>query len=309
LGDDEGHYTIGSVTYLKGSVYAPIFEEDMPVQIWTGSATMTEQYKNSLEANYLWKLGLIINISNISKKTDENNTPGDCDNIICTVSYLKDLNDVDETIEKNVSPNRIRLILGSDPMIPTTIEEAHLALIGGEEIIQIQTTNDNSSSILQQHLEQQPQQPEIDENTGLSTWGTVSIRNVSIHHELKEERARIRAQRKAESEREKQKEKEKEARLMEEAKHANADDSALGAYDVWSTATTANNGKGGGYKGVNIHSEVKIDISDTAKSLSEGKVNVQFKKRKDGNGGSSSSFKKVKKVQNQRKTFADDDDE
>eukprot|EP00957_Ditylum_brightwellii_P161091 12264839-Ditylum_brightwellii.AAC.1 len=119
---------------------------------------------------------------------------------------------------------------------------------------------------------------------------------------------------------------------MEEAKHANGDDSALGAYDVWSTS-----GKGG-YKGVNIHGGIEASSSSSAKvggerkevvqagALSKGKGMVAFKKRKmivtnsssaaaaeEGKGvktGSTNfmfSKKMNKKKKHRRTTFADDD--
>ena len=67
---------------------------------------------------------------------------------------------------------------------------------------------------------------------------------------------------------------------MEEAKYANAHDSALGAYDVWSSATSAVEGKTAAYKGVDIHKETKVEVADTAKSLSKGMGSVAFKKKK-----------------------------
>ncbi len=51
---------------------------------------------------------------------------------------------------------------------------------------------------------------------------------------------------------------------MEEAKYANAHDSALGTYDVWSSWTLAVEGKTRAYKGVDITKETKVDIADTA---------------------------------------------
>ena len=86
---------------------------------------------------------------------------------------------------------------------------------------------------------------------------------------------------------------------MEEAKVANADDSALGSYDVWT-------GGKAGYKGVDIMKNDKVDVAVTAKSLSKGKGSVAFKKV----GSGSSMFKgKAKKKKNRRVTSADDDDE
>ena len=88
-------------------------------------------------------------------------------------------------------------------------------------------------------------------------------------------------------------------RKMEEAKVANADDSALGSYDVWT-------GGKAGYKGVDIMENDKVDVAITAKSLSKGKGNVAFKKV----GSGSSMFKgKAKKKKNMRVISADDDEE
>ncbi len=274
LEPDEGHYIIDDKTYLEGSIYYPIFEEEMPVQIWIGSLTLSADYRKSKEAFSLWKTGIIIRTR---EPKGDSTTKNEC---ICDVAYLRDVNDNDETIEEDVSVERLRLILGSDDMIPKTIEESRLQLMGGEQIIEV-----DDGTV------------EIDENTGLSTFRTVSVRKVTVSQEVKDERARVRAKRREDMEKEKNKLKEIEARKMEEAKHANADDSALGAYDVW--------GKGG-YKGININAEVKLDVSDTAKSLSEGKKNITFKKK---GGEKQSAFKATKKKQNQRKTFADSDDE
>ena len=249
----------------------------MPVQIWTGSPTINVEYRKSDEVKEMWKTGIILRV--------RRNTKPDAEEIVtCDVSYLNNLNDEDETIEKNVIGERLRLILGADDLIPATIEEARLSLMGGEEVTTM------STGVAQ-----------IDENTGLTSWGTVSVRKVTVSQEVKEERARIRAKRREQLEKEKTKEKEIEARKMEEAKHTNADDSALGAYDVWSTSS----GKGG-YKGVQIHTDAKVEVSDMAKSLAKGKIGVKFKK---AGSNKNSIFKRAKKKQNRRKTFADDDDE
>lgn len=273
LEPDEGHYVIDDKTYLEGTIYYPIFEEDMPVQIWMGSNTMSAEYRKSKEALNLWKTGLVVKV--IPAKEDSSTVESKFH-----ISYLRDGNDDDETIEKDVTVDRLRLILGSDDLIPKTIEESRLQLMGGEELINV------DDGIL-----------EIDENTGFSTFRTVSVRKVTVSQEVKEERARVRAKRRDDVEKEKNKMKEIEERKMEEAKHANADDSALGAYDVWGR---------GGYKGININAEVKLDVCDTAKSLAEGKTNVTFKKKVNGQN---SAFKATKKKQNRRTTFADSDDE
>ena len=276
LKPDEGHYQRDQNTYLEGGIYASIFEEDMPVQIWTGSSTITSEYRKSDEAQEMWKTGIILRIHKHS-----NSDEGNASDILCDVSYLKDLNDEDETIEKKVVGDRLRLILGSDELIPATIEEARLSLMG-EEIISM----DNGT------------EAQIDENTGLSGWGTVSIRKVTVSQEVKEERARARAKRREELEKEKSKERDAEARRMEEAKHTNADDSALGAYDIWSTSGNV------GYKGVKLQTDSKIDASDCAKSLAKGRTDVKFKTT---GASKKAMFERAKKKQNRRKTFADDD--
>jgi hypothetical protein len=149
--------------------------------------------------------------------------------------------------------------------------------MGGEEEI---LPNDGSK-----------QQEEMDEATGFTSWATVSIKKTTMHQELKEERARLRQKRKEDAEQADRVKREADARRMEEAKVANADDSALGAYDVYSRSKE-------GYKGVDIHGEAKVGVHDLGKKLSEGKTDVGFKK---------SAFKSKKKKQNRRTTSADDD--
>lgn len=273
LAPDEGHYSIDDKTYLEGSAYYPIFEEEMSVEIWIGSDTTSRMYQISKEASSFWKSGIILKIR--GSKDDR-----DGKDVKCIIAYLKNQDDDDETIDKDVTADRIRLILGSDNLLPKTIEESRLQLMGGEEIINV------DDGIV-----------EIDENTGLSTFKVVSLRKVAVSQEVKDERSRARAKRREEEEKEKSKEKEIETRKMEEAKHLNADDSALGAYDVW--------GKGG-YKGISINADVKLDVHDTVKSLSEGKTNVKFKKT---SAIKKSIFKGSKKKQNRRKTFADSDED
>jgi len=320
---NEGHYTIGDVTYLEGEAYAPILEPDMPIQLWIGPNDTPKKRQHSIEMMTLWKMGLIL------KVYDKEETITTCD-----VAYLRSPTDTDETIEKSIPTNRIRILLGSDDnddddddgMIPNTLEEARLMLLGGEE--EIMTTDDpqqsqNESSLLV-----------VDENTGLSSWGTVSIRRVTVQKENKEERSRQRQKQRDEKRLQEEKERERLERKMEEAKHANGDDSALGAYDVWSTS-----GKGG-YKGVNIHGGIESSSSSAkvggerkevvqAGALSKGKGMVAFKKRKmtvtnsssaaaaaaaeEGKGvktGSTNfmfSKKMNKKKKHRRTTFADDD--
>lgn len=261
LAPDEGHYTHGDKTYLEGPSFAEVLEEDMPIQIWTGSGFANLGEKKLPEKDHYWRNGLVLAVRKSSK--DESG-------IVLDVAYLMQPTDEEETLEKSVSPSRIRIILGSDESIPDTLEEARL-MVMGEEVTEVQEA------------------VEMDENTGLSGWGTVSIRKTTARSEVKEERARIRQKKREERAKAEEDRKKAEERRMEEAKVENADDSALGAYDVW------NAGKSG-YKGVDINQEAKLDVQDTAKSLAKGKGPVGFK-----------SFKKGKKKQNRRTTSADDD--
>jgi len=324
LADDEGHYVLNtsdgtSSTYLEGKVYAPILEEDVPIQIWTGETTASEMASveremRRLDRQHLWKMGLVVRVRKREKggkdtghgdggksgSVEESLNGGEKDatasppeakdggHIMVDVAYLRNPTDENETIEKAVEPYRIRLLLGSDEMIPSTIEEARLDLMGGEEIINDADVSSGAAAA-----------PAIDENTGLATWGTVQVRKVSANRQIKEERARARAKRREEAERARQQERQEQERKMEEAKVANADDSALGSYDVWS-------GGKAGYKGVDIARSDKVDVADTAKSLAKGKGGVAFKKRKSGGGGGS-AFKNAKKKANRRVTSADDD--
>ena len=314
LAADEGHYTLGEGddkrTYLEGKVYAPILEEEMPVQIWIGdddapTSSMEQEMKRD-DRQHLWKMGLVVKVRKLQKKQPtakggfieegaESHLRGN-DNyeeeIAVDVAYLRNSNDEDETIEKAVQPHRLRLLLGSDEMIPGTIEEARLDLMGGEEIIETHADDGTAGGA-------GAAAPIIDENTGLATWSTTTVRKVSANREAKEERARIRAKRREEAERARQQERDLNERKMEEAKVANADDSALGSYDVWT-------GGKAGYKGVDIMKNDKIEVSDTAKSLAKGKGTVAFKKV----GSGSLMFKaKAKKKKNRRVTSADDDDD
>ena len=267
-----GHYDVEGTTYLEGQIYAIVLEEGMPIQLWMGSTLATDAERRDLRNSNYWKMALLAKV--VRKRGEESN-------VSCHVSYLQKPTDDDETLESNVPPSRIRLVLGSDPSIPSTMEEAHLALMGGEQTIHV--SNDTTAIVA-----------EIDENTGLSGWTTTTIRKVSSQYEANQEKKRKREHEKELDEYKEKKEREIQARKMEEAKYANAHDSALGAYDVWSSSTSAVEGKTRAYKGVDITKETKVEVSETAKSLSKGLGNVAFKK-------------KVPKKKNVRITSADDD--
>lgn len=254
----QGHYDNDGNTYLEGPTFQEILEEDMPIQLWTGPTMANLEEKRLLERNQFWTNALVATVRK---------AVGKC---VVHVAYLASSEDTDETVEKNVALDRIRVILGGDDSIPETLEEARLLAMGGEDI------------------KVKPVKEEIDEATGFTSWSTVAIKRTTVRQETKEERARLREKRKQETLEKEAQDKEAEARRMEEAKVSNADDSALGAYDVWGQ---------GGYKGVDIHKEADLKVEDTAKSLASGKTNVGFKKKK-----------KPARSRNRRTTSADDDD-
>lgn len=294
-----GHYELDGTIYLEGQVYASILEKGMPVQLWMGNSAATHSEKRDLRNFTNWKMALLAKIVTKRRGNDGGSGGGGDDEsegrISCHVSYLQNINDDHETLESNVHPSRIRLVLGSDPMIPSSIEEAHLALMGGEQTI-ILSSNDKDSN--NNRSSTTATEDGIDENTGLSGWSTTSIRKISSHYEQNQEKKRKREHEREVAEYKVKKEREIQARKMEEAKYANAHDSALGAYDVWSSSNSAVVGEGGAatrsYKGVDITKEVQVEVADTAKSLAKGMGNVAFKK-------------KTLKNKNVRRTLADDD--
>jgi WW domain-binding protein 4 len=278
IGEQDGHYTHEGHTYLEAIVFGDMLEEDMPLEIWTGSLLASLAEKRLPERHVHWQWGLVAAVRQKLSAVDHE------DRLVVDVAYLRDPDDAQETLQKSVPLNRVRLVLGkgdaADDMIPATLVEARIMAMGGEEEI-VPESGDGS---------QQPPE-EMDEATGFTSWATVSIKKTTIHQELKEERARLRHKRKEDAEQADRVKREADARRMEEAKVANADDSALGAYDVYSRSKE-------GYKGVDIHGEAKVDVHDLGKKLSEGKTDVGFKK---------SAFKSKKKKQNRRTTSADDD--
>jgi len=278
--DDAIAQNTKTTTYLEGPIFFGLLCEEMPIQIWSGPPTCSSIEKRLPQNRMYWKNALVLNVKNNkleAKDEDRIQRPS------VHVSYLKELNDTEETIEKNVPVNRIRIILGSDKSIPDTVEASRLLILGGEEI---QVTNNDDKD-------------ETMEATGLSKWSTVAIKKTSVLQEtrdekekLKEQRRQVRSERDAEQKR-------AEARRMEEAKVSNADDSALGAYDIW--------GKGQ-YKGVDILNEIDCPVEDTAKRLAPEPISVT-----DATGasrGGKISFRKRTKKKgagvSRRRTSADD---
>jgi len=287
---EEGYYTVGDQTFLCGHIFYEILEVDMLVEIFTGSSTMTKEYQQSLDALPLWKTGVILAIhGNKTNVTNNNNNNNNDESdpqqqqpprLSFDISYLNNINDEDETIETKVDPIRLRLRMGMDDSTPKTLEEAELALLGGEDIVTFQQDLSNM---------------DIDENTGLSKWGTVSVRKVTTSHEVKEERKRQKVQKQEEHDRRLHESKEHDRRRMEETQQLHGLDSALGAYDVFNTMK--------GYKGVVIHDEVNqrpLLQQLLPPPLHSGSVSISFKAK------SNAQNQNKKKL---RKTKADDSDD
>ena len=260
---DEGHYEYDGKIYLEGPVFGDLLEIDMPVQIWTGSHLASLQEKRLPERDMLWKNAIVA-------ATRQGTAH---------IAYLAAPTDADETVEKNVPLDRIRIILGADETIPDTLEEARIMATGGEhEIVK------GSEKL------------EVDEATGLTGWSAVTIKRTTVRQEVKEERARLREKRKEETKEKEAKEREGQARKLEELKFANADDSALGSVYFAELGHEVQ-----GYKGVDISAagDESLTVEDTVgRSLSSGKASVGFKKMK----------KKTLKNPSRRTTTSADDD-
>ena len=116
----------------------------------------------------------------------------------------------------------------------------------------------------------------VDEATGLSGWSTVTVKKTTARQYDREEKERATEKLRFSREEREAERKRAEARKMEEAKVSNADDSALGAFDVW--------GKGD-YKGVDISKDTTLSVEDTAKKLATGSTEkVAFRKAKKKKG-------------------------
>jgi WW domain-binding protein 4 len=238
---EEGNYAIGENIYLEGVTFINLLEPDMPIEIWLGNKAATTAEKRLPEYQHHWKPGIILKIRNSLHDSETGK--------VLDVSYLQKPSDHEETLEKSVSPNRIRIRLGSDESIPDTLEEAQIAASGGGQQPHIvvcnpmteDTTNKlNSSS----------------ETMELSHWTTVEIRTTTRRQELRNERERARREQQEEANRLAQEQRREVGRRMEEARIDNAEDSALGAYDVWNHGTE-------GYRGVNIHNNQKWTVAET----------------------------------------------
>ncbi|CAB9510812.1 WW domain binding protein 4 [Seminavis robusta] len=289
IAPNQGHYTlelehdnddtIEQKTYLEATTFAEILEDEMPIQIWLGSHLASSEEKRLRHHQSLWINGLVVAVRKNTKQTSQEEEE---DRMVVDVVYLKNPEtDTEETMERSVRLPRIRIVLGASDSIPETVEEARILALGGEEV---QLTSS----------EQQQQSAIIDEATGLSGWSTVTIKRTTVHQQAREERARERGRERQAKRKADNAQKEAETRKMEESKVQNAEDSALGAYDVW--------GHKGGYKGVDIHKEEAVVVQ--TKKLAGAGEKVAFKKKNKAN----SKFKMgAKNKRNRRTTSADDD--
>jgi len=274
-----------TTTYLEGEVFFGLLEEDMPVQLWTGPSTSRNEKREKMNAKN-WKNALVLHVVNHQSESAVDH--GELQRPVVHVSYLSSADDTEETIERKVSLDRIRIVLGGDEKIPDSLEEARLLAMGGEEIHLGNTTAGKETL-------DNDQKQEIDEATGLSGWSTVSVKKTSHRQQVKEERKRFNESKLLATKKREAEQRRIAERQLEESRTSNADDSALGAYDVWGKKD---------YKGVDISKEVHYSIEDSAKrlatveDLSKG-AKVQFKKRtkKKGQRGT------------RRRTSADDDDD
>jgi hypothetical protein len=292
-------------TYLEGDIYYGILEEDMPVQLWTGPTLATREEKRLLDRTHLWRNALILAIQHPKTQTDRApaNVNGEIekeeDGWTVHATYLKAPNDEVETIEKNIPVSRVRIQLGGDDeRIPETLEEARLLAMGGEEEYVVVKTNGTSTTTTNDPAGtsgRRQKDGDVEEATGLSAWKTVSIRKTTARQQDREERDRLVDQRRQARMQLEAEAKRTEARRMEEAKVANADDSALGAFDVWGR---------GDYKGIDISKEATLSVEETAKKLAP-----PASAGSSSNGGKV-TFRKAKNracAASRRKTSADDD--
>ena len=288
-GDEENKATT-TTTYLEATVFAELLEPDMPIQIWTGSHLASPEERKLAHHQSLWVQGLVVALKQRKHHNNRSSKDDEEDRMVVHVAYLKAATDEEETLEQGVPLHRIRIVLGGDDSIPNTLEEARILAMGGEEI---DTPGSSSGGMTP---------AEIDEATGLSGWSTIRIKRTTVHQEAREERARERQKQRQARRQAEDAAKEAATRKMEESKVANAEDSALGAFDVWSQTEK------GGYKGVDIHTEATVTVADTAKRLAAKGTTVAFKK--PSSSKSNSKFGKSKmagKKRNRRTTSADDD--
>jgi len=282
--------------YLEGEVFFGLLEEDMPVQLWTGSSASRVEKQQPHNIRH-WKNALVVAVVHHRAKNSADKCDDNLQRPTCHVSYLSSHEDTEETIEREVPVDRIRIILGGDERIPDDLEEARLLAMGGEEI-------DVSGNERASATATNDKQDNINEATGLSAWSTVTIKKTTHRQQHREEKQRI-AELKTQAAQKREAEKRRVVeRRLEEARASNADDSALGAYDVWGKMD---------YKGVDISKEIHCSVEDTAKRLAPLASEQSAENGMSGvpTSGVKVAFKKRAKKKGQRaarrRTSADDD--
>eukprot|EP00536_Pseudo-nitzschia_multiseries_P000331 jgi/Psemu1/249378/estExt_Genewise1Plus.C_40264 len=290
----QGQYS-GTI-YLEGEVFFGLLEEDLPVQLWTGSSASRVE-KQQPENIRHWKNALVVAVVHHRPKNTPDKSDYELQRPTLHVSYLSSHEDTEETIEKKVTLDRIRIILGGDDKIPDDLEEARLLAMGGEEIHVSGSECANATAT-------NDQQQIFNEATGLSAWSTVTIKKTTHRQHCREEKERF-AEMKSQAARKREAEERRVVeRRLEEARASNANDSALGAYDVWGEKD---------YKGVDISKEIHCSIEDTAKRLAPCASRQSMDDGKSGgpSTGGKVAFKKRAKKKGQRtarrRTSADDD--
>ena len=280
---------------VAGTTYGDLLEDDMAVQIWVGSSMATMGEKRLPSYHHMWRQGLVVRVVQRETTTEQQDQTEPQEKIIrVDVAYLARDDAEEETLEKSVPLNRIRLLLGGDDeRLPNTLEEARLS-IQDDVVIRVgtdATTTKTSTTTTGANV------PVLDDNTGLSSWGTVEIRKTTVHKEQRQERERARAKRREEQQRLEQERRKEQERRMEESKVDNAQDSAMGALFL-DTSTQHS------YKGVDI---VGGGAASSSSSVSHHTVSVGAKSLADGAPVAFKKKKKKKKMLNKRKTSADDD--
>jgi WW domain-binding protein 4 len=277
---EEGNYTMGDNVYLEGATFINLLEPDMPIEIWIGNKAATSAEKRLPEYQHNWKPGIVVKIRDSLHDSETGK--------VLDISYLQKLSDTEETLEKSVLPNRLRIILGSDESIPDTLEEAQIAASGCEQQAHIVVENIRNQDIATNNTITNSK-----DTAELSSWTTVEIRTTTRRQELRAERERERQEQQDETNRLVQERRREQGRRMEEARIDNAEDSALGAFDVWNNGTE-------GYKGVNIHQTQKWTVAETTMENNiPTKGKVEFKKK--------NSFQTKKNKQNNRRITSSED--
>lgn len=140
-----------------------------------------------------------------------------------------------------------------------------MQLLGGEEETVIDKDDTNTKD---------DDDKEIDENTGFSTWNTISIKSITKEKEKEIQQRQLKQRLDDEEERRNISKQDEYYKKLEEAKYVSKDDSALGAYDVFNNNTK-------GYKGIDIFNDDVMHNGDISNNNhNEDGSNDNNKKKK-----------------------------